>query len=307
MGRVQIIESDSGQVLPKFGAFIMTYERPKVLMATIEKILSQTFPPEKILIVDNSESDNTQSSIQTLDCCKIHYFRTGHNAGPAGAAKIGLELLTEEGYDWIYWGDDDDPPRFPDCFELLLKNVNSGIGAIGAVGSQFDWSTGLRRRYKDEELNGLLPVDTIGGGFCMLVNAHVLDSDTLPNPKLYFGLEEFDFCQKLIKKGFQVCVLGELLYRYRAQSNKLGLEKRPSIIPRRELGTIHREYYTYRNGIYLMLYEFKKYKIALLYIIKGLVKIPFGFFKGVKFGFRNARILLLAIMHGVVGKLGKVF
>jgi len=36
----------------KFAAFIVTYNRAEILMDTIQKIMSQTLPPEKLLIVE---------------------------------------------------------------------------------------------------------------------------------------------------------------------------------------------------------------------------------------------------------------
>lgn len=291
----------------RFAAFIMTYERSELLPDTIDKILSQTIPPEKILIVDNSATDKTRELIASLANPKLEYHRVGYNSGPAGAAYYGLKMLKEEGYDWIYWGDDDDPPRFPDCFEVILQHTKPSIGAIGAVGSLFNWNNGQRERYRDDELKGLLPVDTIGGNMCMIVNAHALSEDTLPDPKLFFGIEEFEFHQKLIRKGYEVCVVGELLYRYRKQSNHLGVKKKASVVPRARFASLHREYYSYRNGIYLMAYEYKKYKLAAIYIMRALLKIPFGFVNGPKFGVKNSKMLLSAISDGLTKKMGKVY
>lgn len=291
----------------RFAAFIMTYERSEILRDTIDKIFSQTLPPEKILIVDNSATSTTKELIASLDNPALEYHRVGYNAGPAGAAYIGLSRLKEQGYDWIYWGDDDDPPRFPDCFAVLLQHTNPKIGAIGAVGSLFDWNSGNRKRYRDNELKGLLPVDTIGGNMCMIVNAKALNEKTLPNPDLFFGIEEFEFHQKLIRNGYEVCVLGELLYRYRESSNKLGVEKKASIVQQTSFSSLHREYYSYRNGIYLMAHEYKKYKLAGLYILRALLKIPFGYIKGLAFGTKNSKMLLSAISHGLTKKMGKVY
>jgi GT2 family glycosyltransferase len=290
-----------------FAAFIITYERADILVNTIQKIFEQTVSPQKLLIVDNSISLETQDLIATWIDPRLEYYRVGYNAGPAGAANIALQRLSTQGYDWIYWGDDNDPPRFTDCFEVLLNSVTRNTGAIGAVGSLFNWKTGLRERYPDDHLKGLLPVDAIGGGFCFIINAKAIDKETVPDPELYFGLEEFDFCQKLKRKGFDVYVVGELLYRYREQSKKLGIEKKASIIPRRSLTTLHRDYYSYRNGIYLMFYVFKKYHLVAVYTIRCLAKIPFGFAKGLKFGLKNATLLTLAICHGLMKKMGRTF
>jgi glycosyltransferase involved in cell wall biosynthesis len=289
----------------KFAAFIMTYERPTILHETIGRLLEQTLRPEKILVVDNSISYETEGLIKDLNDPAIEYFRVGYNSGPAGAAKRGLQRLVEEGYDWIHWADDDDPARFNDAFEILLKQTTPDIGVIGAVGSLFDWRTGLKKRYRDDQLNGLLEADSIGGGYCMIVNARAINAVTLPDEDLFFGMEEFDFCQRVKRAGFRVCVSGELMFRYRQLNNKLGVDKKPSLIPRRDLKHLHREYYSYRNAIYLMSHTYKKRALVLKYLMRIAGKLPLGFVKGPRYGWRNATLLLKAVYHGLSKKMGK--
>src|SRR5687768_7215833 len=97
----------------KFAGFIMTYERSDLLLSTIKTIFDQTISPKKLLIIDNSKSDKTEILIKQLNDPRVFYHKQGYNSGPAGAARTGLQILAAEGYDWIYWGDDDDPPSAP--------------------------------------------------------------------------------------------------------------------------------------------------------------------------------------------------
>ena len=43
-----------------FAAFVMTFERSHLINDTIDKLLIQSLPPEKVLIIDNSISSKTQ-------------------------------------------------------------------------------------------------------------------------------------------------------------------------------------------------------------------------------------------------------
>src|SRR5690606_13614927 len=106
-----------------FAAFIMTYERPEILLKTIGKLEQQILPPSYILIIDNSDSNETEIALQPIiGQEKIGYFKVGYNSGPAGAAKIGLKKLMRLGYQWIFWGDDDNPPRDNQVFlNMFLK------------------------------------------------------------------------------------------------------------------------------------------------------------------------------------------
>ena len=136
----------------------------------------------------------------------------------------------------------------------------------------------------------------------MIVNAKAVSFETLPDERLFFGLEEFDFCQRVKRKGFEVCVLGELLYRYREVNNKLGIQKTPSLVSKRSINHLHREYYSYHNAIFLMIYTYKRNSLAVRYVVRAIGKMFFGFVKGWKFGLRNATLLAKAIFHGLPTK-----
>src|SRR3989337_1984763 len=118
-----------------FAGFIMTYERPEILASTIAKVFAQSKAPQKLVIVDNSESEKTKILIESIDDPRLEYVAVGYNAGPAGAAKVGLQLLASEGYEWIYWGDDNDPPNGRDTLkdELNLAEQTTNVGIIGEV------------------------------------------------------------------------------------------------------------------------------------------------------------------------------
>ena len=175
-----------------FAGFIMTYERESILMDTIKSVFSQTFPPEKILIVDNSFTTKTEELLKTSNNPKVIYHRVGYNSGPAGAAKIGLQILASEGYDWIYWGDDNDPPIFDNTFEILIETAlsDSKCGCVGVVGQFFNKITGFINRVPNELLqsDGVLEVNTIAGGMYKIVSGKMMrDGTLLPDEKLFFG------------------------------------------------------------------------------------------------------------------------
>mgnify|MGYP003125433006 CR=1 FL=1 len=124
----------------KFAAFVMTYERSNLILQTIKDIKTQAVAPELILIVDNSISNDTKELIIKQSFEDVIYHKMEFNSGPAGAAYYGLKELTRQGYDWIYWGDDDNPPKDYLIFESLfngikqLKSNNIKLGIIGGKG-----------------------------------------------------------------------------------------------------------------------------------------------------------------------------
>jgi len=290
-----------------FAAFIITYERVSILPDTIEKILSQSFPPQQVLIVDNSETRETLDLIASLHNPMVVYHRVGHNAGPAGAAKIGLQKLADEGYQWIYWGDDNDPPKSQDCYEKLFHNLKvlDKPGIIGAVGHALNTDTMFIRRTNDQLLQSRqwIEVDAIAGGMCMIINAAVVRNGVLPDEKMFYGFEELDFCIRVQKAGFSLWVLSELFVYYRqhskrpiADAGKRGLKKKHA--------SLWREYYSTRNTLYIT----KKNHLTIariLFLIKSVMKSIYGFRFGARYGVLNAKFIVLGINDYFRNRMGR--
>ena len=105
----------------RYAAFIMTYQRKEILADTIQKLLEQTKPPSKILIVDNDPEKSASKISESFPEININYHAAGYNSGPAGAAYYALKILFEEGWQWILWMDDNDPPHFKNVIENILQ------------------------------------------------------------------------------------------------------------------------------------------------------------------------------------------
>jgi len=286
----------------------MTYERSEILLETIEKVFSQNRPPSKLLVVDNSESDKTKLVIDKLVDKRIDYLRLGNNAGPAGAAKIGLQQLANEGYDWIYWGDDDDPPHFPDTFEKMLTDIESDkIGIIGATGNRFSRLTGELIRVRQDDISAALregkkwlSVGSVAGNQAMIINSKVVQQGILPDPQFFFGLEELDYCLRVKASGFSILAHTELFNRSRIKFNRINYT-RPiySPFPAEKL---HREYYSIRNGVFLLIRQGLWFGL-ILKVFKSILKIFLGFKLGFSYGIRNAELIILGLMHGWTRKM----
>jgi len=106
-----------------FAAFIITFRRSALLNDTINKLLLQSQPPDKILIIDNDPEKSAEYLLHKFPGKKISYFSVGYNSGPAGAAYYGLKILAEEGWEWIAWVDDDNPPVLPNQLERIMNII----------------------------------------------------------------------------------------------------------------------------------------------------------------------------------------
>ncbi len=284
--------------------FIITYNRPGILMDTIREVFEQTNPPELLWIIDNSEGMETERAIMGFSDFRVKYYRMGYNAGPAGGAAKGLELCTKDGADWIYWGDDNDPPFREDCFERLLNitEVNPFCGVLGSVGHFFDRSKGVIKRIQTRllEKKEWIEVDSIAGGQCMLVSSKVVKAGIVPDKNLFFGFEELDFCLKSSRHGFSLVVDCKLFLEARKETDRLDFE-RPVYQKKYNLS---REYYSLRNLLYISdSLTLNKMKSRLL--VKWVAKAFYGYRFGVSYGWKNMRLIFLAFYHYLKGVKGK--
>lgn len=291
----------------KFAGFLMTYERADILEKTIEKILAQSPAPEKLLIVDNSETNTTELMIERLGNPILRYHKVGQNSGPAGAAKIGLELLSKEGFDWIYWGDDDDPPIFENTFKILLKMAisNEKCGCVGAVGQFFNRFTGFVERVPNELLQseGFLMVDTIAGNMSKIVSGEMIRTHQIfPDEKLFFGMEELDFDLMIKKTGYNLLVDKPFYFKHRQRWNRV-------VVPNKTLqaksdNKLVREYYSIRNGLYI----YKKNGLIsalIIFFFYYATKQIFSFKFGISQGISGLKIFSKAISDLFSSKMGR--
>lgn len=288
-------------------AFIMTFRRNEALTATIHKLLQQSVAPENILIVDNDPEEGARQVYDAHKQLPLAYHPMGYNAGPAGAAKAGLQILVDEGYHRIAWIDDDDPPFFDDTIEVLLKIMTTGknIGCVGSVGQYFDIHKALMKRVPDAELEseGILYVDNIAGNMTKIINADVIrESNIFPDESLFFGFEELDFDLHLKRKGFSIACDRQLYKRHRVYHNRQGLRK--SFGGKKNERGLAREYYSTRN-MFIILQKQRSYRGMMRFFLRLLLKAITGFRFGLGYGLKNSRVLLSGVFDFISGKRGQ--
>jgi hypothetical protein len=211
-----------------------------------------------------------------------------------------LETLAKQGYDWIYWGDDDDPPLFNDEFEhsLGIAKDDKNIGAIGSVGSRFDFEKARIQRYKDEELKGVLDVDSIGGGQNIIASGKAIRAKgeaVLPTGELFFAFEDLDFVLKMKKENYRVVVSGESALKHRKNAGNMNIKSKRKVGRKIDKNNLWRQYYSFRSLIYIFKYNQNSEKVARKFATRAYLKAVFGFIHGWGYGVKNAEYLIAAV------------
>ena len=103
-------------------AVVVTYNRKELLGESLDALLAQTRPVDKILVVDNASTDGTPEFLQQkgyLTRSQIIHLRLPQNVGGAGGFHEGVKQAFDAQFDWI-WVLDDDSIASPDALEQLL-------------------------------------------------------------------------------------------------------------------------------------------------------------------------------------------
>jgi len=293
-----------------FCGFIITYNRVDILPDTINKLSQQTLPLQYLLIVDNSDNDETAQWYAQQNITWLHYYKVGYNSGAAGGAYYGLKILANKGYKWIYWGDDNDPPLEKTVFEYLLKLPNASktpaeIGILGGKGCKVNVFSGRTKNLTNKELkSGNNEVDYIAGGQQLIVKAEILKNlSLLPSEKLFFSFEDLDFCLKVKSNGYKLLIDSESWLRGRGNTANNPNFRWKGTSFGKEKG-MWRQYYSTRN--ILIIYSRNGMYLAVMYLfVKFLIKALMGFKYGTKYGVQNFKIIWFALSHFLTGRSGR--
>lgn len=292
----------------KYAAFVITFNRPSILKETVQELFRQTMPPSKVLIVDNDVEGSSRSVLDELNDKRISVYQVGLNSGPAGAAYHGLSKLQDEGWEWVLWVDDDDPPPFTNSIEKLIDIIQrvptENVGIVGAVGVKFNKRTAKAVRFRDDELKGLLEVNQVAGNMFPMIHRNLLMNGIFPDQQLFFGFEELDFCLSLNRAGFKIIVSGEEMFRYREKAGRTGIKTKR--YQSKKVTALWREYYSTRNLIYILIRKEKAYKGVVLLTCRTISKAFAGFLFGYNYGINNMYYLLRGLKDGFLNKMGTV-
>ncbi len=104
---------------PLVTAVVTTYNRPQLVQRAIKSVLSQTYEPLEIILVEDGSDSGVGAWLQEERLEHIHYICHEENRGLAAARNTGLKL--SHGTYIAYLDDDDEEPPMP-----------VGLGELGA-------------------------------------------------------------------------------------------------------------------------------------------------------------------------------
>lgn len=210
----KVIESRISVVIP-------THRRAQLLKLAIESVLNQTYPPVEILVVDDSDCNQTQDLVRQYDSSMIRYVANYNAHGASSSRNIGIK---EANGDYVAFLDDDDiwyPSKLEKQVGLITKSNLDAVFSrleIKYEGTNLSYST--NSSMPNNPLQKICIENFIGATISAVVKRDMLLSvngfdESFP------AREEYDLWIRLIAAGARIGIVEEpLAVSYRSLQNR---------------------------------------------------------------------------------------
>lgn len=272
----------------KILGYIHSYNDEDIIDLSLEAVLSQTHPLERLLLVDNGSTDRT---LQRNFPPHVTVLRHCKNLGTSCAVKTGLQFAMAERYPWVWVLDADSIPR-RDALQKLVQLYESfdheakrHIGVLSSIQLLYTSTHFLQGRCVTRVGMRLPEVDlsqpyyecdcTIWSG--SLINLQAVDAVGFPRcggeywEDLSLDYGDVEFTYRIKRAGYKV-----LVHRFSIIDHPLGRSHEARIFGRTVINTNHppdRRYLFSRNMVYFWLYIHPDRKVvpASLYLVIRLL------------------------------------
>ncbi len=304
----------------RVAAYITAYRDIVALNHCITALQSQSYPIERIVVVDNSPQPLDLPANGGTDE-QLVVWPHPENIGIAGGLAIAIPWAVQQGYDFLWTFDQDSTPA-PDCLAMLLKayaQLATDTYAIGMIApTAIDARTGQSVKpslFLGDRFRGFQPVQPTASYECdapitsgALVWLKTTASVAPPDAGLFIDGIDLDYGLRLRQSGFHNLVVANAkMYHRFGEPFTVTLWGRKKVF---QLYSPLRYYYICRNHTYL---EFKHshgwYRLScslrrIKFLLLTLLKI-LAFDTGNKG--EKAIAGIIGTYHGFVGKLGKTW
>jgi rhamnopyranosyl-N-acetylglucosaminyl-diphospho-decaprenol beta-1,3/1,4-galactofuranosyltransferase len=182
-------------------AVVVTYNRQFLLAQCIAALRKQTHKIDKILVINNGSTDNTEAWLRSQPDLE---FITQENVGGAGGFYTGIKTGFEKSFSWIWLMDDDGYPK-EDALEMLLEGDDEELclrncSVINKEDKKsFVWKTGKHVSINEVQDTVIKNVAHPFNG--TLLHRKIIERVGLPKANLFLWGDETEYLYRIIRKN----------------------------------------------------------------------------------------------------------
>ncbi len=116
---------------------IPVYNGEKFIQATLQSVAKQTLRPDRVIVLDNCSTDNTEEVVREFQAIKCEWIRNPKNIGLFNSCNRALEFAAQTKYLHLLCADDLVEPAF---YETLTRQLDTceGFGLAFALDERID-------------------------------------------------------------------------------------------------------------------------------------------------------------------------
>jgi GT2 family glycosyltransferase len=196
---------------------LVTRNRQRLLTECLAAIDEQTYPVERVVIVDNASDDGTEAWLREeapgLLEVELDVVRSATNVGGSGGFAMAIDRARGGDFDWLWLMDDDAEPM-PDALGAMLDadeaSLENTVGLCSTVRHP-DGTIDLQHRCRHERFVVPLPETAYAPGTraavdCasfvgLLVRAEAARRTDLPRREFFLGYDDAEWSIRLRRLG----------------------------------------------------------------------------------------------------------
>ncbi len=252
---------------------LVTYNRLELLKDCLFSLMNQTYPIDKVIIINNASTDGTIEFLNGFNDLPLHIISESCNTGGAGGFYKGVKTAFEQGFDWVFLMDDDVYPE-KNCLEKLMK---FRMGAMIAVREDKQGKLVERSAIKYDLKNPIFPnpkrnsisdcyqqrnqmpetviVDNVAfEGF--MIHREIIKKVGFPEPKYFIFYDDVDYALRIRALGYKITAIRDaILVRQLDFDQKAALNSWKAYYMFRNLFHIHYKFgenFLVRNKPYIL-------------------------------------------------------
>jgi glycosyltransferase involved in cell wall biosynthesis len=117
--------------MAKITTAIPVYNGARFISATLQSLAAQTLPPDRVVVLDDCSTDETEQIVRNFKGLKIDWIRNRENVGLFPNHNNALRLAKETEYLHILHADDTIVPKFFETLVPLLEKAGRRALAFG--------------------------------------------------------------------------------------------------------------------------------------------------------------------------------